>query len=168
MKIVHAICAVLMLFTLFAGHAQAAGTLLRWSDGTLHLGLTYPGNWRVVKERGAILKLVAPDAAGEFEIFVLPAPLSPVGLTAQTENALTRLHCAVAVQHATGVVGHLKVSGKVASGSCTGGDRGWRLTVTAFNLGPQAILLRSWLFHKPMLDTTALAAITSSLHGVNS
>jgi hypothetical protein len=162
MRIVRAAGGALALCALIAGQAHAAGAK-RWSDRTLHLGLTYPGDWRVVAERGATLKLLALDAAGEFEIFSLPAPLSPDGLAARADATLARLHCGTGIRHASGTVGHLGVVGKVASGACTGGDRGWQLTVTAFDYGHGAVLVRSWLFHQQPRDRAALAAIASSL-----
>ena len=164
MRIVRAAGVALALCALIAGQAQAAGAK-RWSDRILHLGLTYPGAWRVVPERGAALKLLAPDAAGEFEIFSLPALLSPGRLAARADATLARLHCGTGVRHASDTVGHLGVVGKVASGACIGADRGWQLTVIAFDFGHGAVLVRSWLFHQQPRDRATLAAIVSSLAG---
>src|SRR5260370_42611460 len=106
MRIVRAAGVALALCALIAGQAHAAGAK-RWSDRTLHLGLTYPGDWRVVPERSAALKLLAPDAAGEFEIFSLPAPLSPGELTARADATLAGPPCGARVRHASGTGGHL-------------------------------------------------------------
>lgn len=162
MRFVRATIAALVFSTLLAGSTHAAGTK-HWSSRTLHLGLAYPDAWRVVAEHGAALKLLSPDAAGEFEIIPLTAPLSPAGLAAQADSALARLHCGTAVTHASGTVGRLGVGGKVARGACTGGDLGWQLSVTAFDFGQRGLLLRSWLFHQQPRDGAALAAIASSL-----
>jgi hypothetical protein len=162
MRIVRAAGVALGLCALIAGQAHAAGAK-NWSDRPLHLGLTYPGDWRVVPERGAALKLVAPDAAGEFEIFSLPTPSSPERLASLDATTLVKLHCGVATRQATGNVGHLGVAGTIASGACTGGDRGWQLTVTAFAYGHGTVLVRSWLFHQQPHDRAALGAIVASL-----
>jgi hypothetical protein len=162
MRIVWAASVALALCALIAGQAHAAGPKT-WSNRTLHLGLAYPGNWRVVPERGAALKLVAPDAGGEFEIFSLPTPSSAERLASLAAATLVRLHCGKAMRQATGNVGHLDVAGTIASGACTGGDRGWQLTVTVFAYGHGTVLVRSWLFHQQPRDRAALGAIAASL-----
>lgn len=162
MSTLRAICVAAALVAASMGQAGAA-VGRHWSDSGLGLALTYPADWRAVPERGAALKLAAPDAAGEFEIFSLPSALSPAALASKGDAALARLHCALGVRRTASPVGRLGVAGATATGTCTGADLGWQLTVTVFNRGAGAVLTRSWLFHRRAADGRALAAITASL-----
>jgi len=153
---------VMALCSLVARPAQAAGSS-RWADSLLHLGLSYPAYWKIVPEHGARLKLLSPDAAGEFEVIALPAQLSQDALATQAGVTLAGLHCATKVVRTSGAVGQLKVAGFTATGICTGGDLGWRLAITAFDHNGHAALVRSWLFHAQRRDAGDLAAIAASL-----
>ena len=153
---------VVALCSPVARPAQAASSG-RWADSLLHIGLSYPASWKIVPEHGARLKLLSPDAAGEFEVIALPAELSPDLLARRAGATLAGLHCATKVVHTSGPVGHLAVIGATVTGSCTGGDLGWRLTITAFDHNGHAALVRSWLFHAQRRDAADLTAMAASL-----
>lgn len=152
---------VVALCSLVARPAQAVGS--SWADSLLHLGLSYPASWKIVPEHGARLKLLAPDAAGEFEVIALPAQLGPDALARQAGATLAGLHCATKVVRTGGPVGHLGVTGATVTGICTGSDLGWRLAITAFDHNGQGALVRNWLFHAQRRDAADLAAIVASL-----
>lgn len=162
MRTPYAACLAAALIATTAGQARA-DVMRHWSNHALGLGLSYPSSWHVVAERGAALKVVAPDAAGEFEVLSLPAASSQAALAAVSDAALARLHCAVSVRHTSALVGRLGVMGMTAIGACTGGDSGWQLTITAFNHGKGALLTRSWLFHRQVADASVLTGIAGSL-----
>jgi hypothetical protein len=145
-----------------AGQIQAAGGG-RWSDRALQLSLSYPAGWSTVPEHGAALKLRAVDGKAEFEIFRVTRSASPAGQAMQATGALARLHCQVSVQQSSRTVGQLGVRGSVATGLCTGADRGWRLTITAFTHAGSGVLLRGWLYHAQPHDGAELATISASL-----
>ena len=153
---------VVALCSLMARPAQAADSG-HWADSLLHLGLSYPAYWKTVPEHGARLKLLSPDAAGEFEVIALPVQLAPDALARQAGATLAGLHCATKVVRTSGPVGHLGVMGFTATGTCTGGDLGWRLAITAFDHNGHAALVRSWLFHAQRRDAADVAAIVGSL-----
>ena len=156
------LAAVAALCSPVAPPAQAAGSG-RWADSLLHIGLSYPAYWKIVPEHGARLKLLSPDAAGEFEVIALPVELAPDALARQAGATLAGLHCATKVVHTSGPIGHLGVTGFTATGVCTGGDLGWRLAITAFDHNGHAALVRSWLFHAQRHDAADLAAMAASL-----
>jgi len=153
---------VVALCSVVARPAQAADSG-HWADSLLHLGLSYLAYWKIVPEHGARLKLLAPDAAGEFEVIALPVQLAPDALATQAAATLAGLHCATKIVRTSGPVGHLKVAGFTATGICTGGDLGWRLAITAFDHNGHAALARSWLFHAQRRDGMDLVAIAASL-----